>query len=123
MSVAALASEAERVLRAIGNVQVRFDADEAVQELVRLGLAELVPAPSSASGGSSREAGDDVLARAVPARHGARMVQNHWDALLWVRVDAILREFGSLRLELGSQPTMRHEGEGEISGCLQCTVA
>ena len=168
--VSELGSEAGRLLWSRAGVQVRFDAEEAVLELHRLGLvshpiegegvavaAAAGPGvgglgmPAAASAGFSSSSGDEGLAasrRAPPQspadeataveRHSStgvlgawngkssgggtsetsassaaallsssqlavswvapvgeaiRLVQSHWDALLWARVDSILREF------------------------------
>ena len=162
VSVSELGSEATRLLRVSSGVQVRFDAQEAVLELVRLGLVTIAPAADTVEddgdgapgrGGPSarggliaggkgdgraspegeptlhRPSGDSsahwrlggaaetpseqsstaegpappsapspplgpaVVVKVAPVSEAIRVVQGHWDALLWARVDAILREW------------------------------
>lgn len=114
--------------------QVRFDSEEAMSELSRLGLgsseAALLPlplpvappahAPSSTSSLARAEAQAEgeqkaghlsqpqqqqqqqytdvehvpqVYCEVVGLSEAVRVVQGHWDGLLWTRVDSILREF------------------------------
>ena len=167
--VSELGSEAGRLLWSRAGVQVRFDAEEAVMELHRLGLVshpiegEGVAVAATAWPGAgglgmptaaaalSSSAGDEGLAASrrgllqswadtaatvveqhsntgmlgsgsgrsrdadsadtsssaaallsssplavswvAPVGEAIRLVQSHWDALLWARVDSILREF------------------------------
>ena len=167
--VSELGSEAGRLLWSRAGVQVRFDAEEAVTELHRLGLVshpiegEGVAVAATAWPGAgglgmptaaaalSSSAGDEGLAASrrgllqswadkaatvveqhsntgmlgsgsgrsrdadsadtyssaaallsssplavswvAPVGEAIRLVQSHWDALLWARVDSILREF------------------------------
>ena len=133
VSVSELGLEAARLLRLRSGVQVRFDAEEAVSELVRLGLvtlnapapasvpaAEIIKGTASGIGGNARvgrEGGSGspnipagpqpgttplphtmtlasaLVVKVASASEAIRVVQGHWDTLLWSRVDAILREF------------------------------
>jgi hypothetical protein len=92
-------------------MQVRFDADEAVEELSRLGLLSSCSYSSSPSSsapsflsrgqpGAGQVEGRgggaaSAVVEVVPLVEATRVVQTHWDALLWHRVDGVLREFGS----------------------------
>ncbi|KAG1668383.1 hypothetical protein FOA52_004893 [Chlamydomonas sp. UWO 241] len=105
---------APRGFVSVGELCARFDADEAVGELARLGLVDArlatfgarsddgaylvdarggpdaLPDGADGSGGGS---GAHVVVRAVGVPEGTRVAQDHWDALLWHRVDGVLREF------------------------------
>jgi hypothetical protein len=77
MGPSELAAGVESLLRERASLQVQFAADEAQQELLRLGLAT--------------ELHQGVIS-VVGLRQATRVVQKHWDGLLWDRVARILGE-------------------------------
>ncbi len=76
--------------------QVRFDAEEALAELARLGLAEAVPASPGVAEAEGEVSGrpPPVCYRVCSTTTAMRLLPMVWEGVLWQRVDAILAEEG-----------------------------
>ena len=88
--VSELEVEASSLLQSHASVQVRFDAKEAVSELLKLGLIK-----ASVVGGNGAHAHPPqlVVTSVCSVSDAVKVVQGQWDQQLWSRVDSILREF------------------------------
>ena len=86
--VSELEVEASGLLQSQTGVQVRFDATEAVSELLKLGLIR-----ASVISCDHAHAPQLAVTSVSSVSDSVKVVQGQWDQLLWSRVDSILREF------------------------------